>query len=91
MLSDDKARSEHEARLRLDRQCQEMADGRRTLEELKFLIAEKSKINCNLIDELTRAKRSLDEKCLLAHRLKEESVLKGDQVQDDRQRLGVVQ
>lgn len=38
MLSDDKARSEQEARLRLDRGCDEIADARRTLEELKFLI-----------------------------------------------------
>jgi hypothetical protein len=44
MLNDDKARGEHEARLRLDRGCDEIADSRRTLEELKFLIAEKSKI-----------------------------------------------
>ena len=43
MLSDDKARSEHENRLRLDRASDEIADARRQLEELKFLLQEKSK------------------------------------------------
>ena len=57
MLSDDKARGEHEARLRLDRACDEITDARRTLEELKFLCAEKTKLGCGLADELQRAKR----------------------------------
>lgn len=78
MLADDKARGEHEARLRLDRGCDEMADARRTLEELKFLIAEKTKLGCGLIDELTRAKRSLDEKCYEAAKLKEVGIATGN-------------
>ncbi len=77
MLNDDKARSEHEARLRLDRGCDEIADARRTLEELKFLIAEKSKIQSSLNDEVNRAKRTFDEKSILTHRLKDESAMKG--------------
>jgi hypothetical protein len=63
MLSDDKARGEHEARVRLDRGCDEIAETRRTLEELKFVIGEKTKLGCGLNDELNRAKRTLDEKC----------------------------
>ncbi len=43
MLSDDKARSEHENRLRLDRAVDEIQNARRQLEELKYLLAEKSK------------------------------------------------
>jgi len=78
MLSDDKARGEHEARLRLDRGCDEIADARRTLEELKFLIAEKTKVGCNLMDELTRAKRILDEKAYESARIKEEAHAKAD-------------
>ena len=90
MLSDDKARGEHEARLRLDRGCDEIADARRTLEELKFLIAEKTKLGCGLVDELTRAKRALDEKCYEAAKLKEEALAKGNMVADDHARLGAL-
>lgn len=90
MLSDDKARGEHEARLRLDRGCDEIADARRTLEELKFLIAEKTKLGCGLVDELTRAKRALDEKCYESSKLKEEALAKGNQVADDHTRLGAI-
>jgi hypothetical protein len=78
MLNDDKARGEHEARLRLDRGCDEIADSRRTLEELKFLIAEKSKIQNSLNDEVNRAKRTFDEKSILSHRLKDESAVKAN-------------
>ena len=78
LLSDDKARSEHEARVRLDRGCDEISDARRTLEELKFMIADKTKIQCGLSDELARSKRTLDEKCYEVHRLKEELAVKGD-------------
>jgi len=90
MLSDDKARGEHEARLRLDRGCDEIADARRALEELKFLIAEKTKIGCNLMDELQRAKRCLDEKSYEAARLKEEVVAKTDLVAHDHAALNAV-
>jgi chromosome segregation ATPase len=43
MLSDDKARSEHENRLRLDRAVDEIQEARRQLEELKYTLSEKSK------------------------------------------------
>lgn len=91
MLSDDKARGEHEARLRLDRGCDEISDSRRTLEELKFLIAEKTKIGCNLIDEHQRCKRALDEKAYEAARLKEEVCCKNEQVRHDHESLNAVQ
>ena len=41
MLSDDKARSEHESRDRLNRNADEIADARRQLEDLKFLLSDK--------------------------------------------------
>lgn len=41
MLSDDKARGEHENRNRLDRSCADIADGRKQLDDLKFLLCEK--------------------------------------------------
>lgn len=91
MLSDDKARGEHEARVRLDRGCDEIGEARRTLEELKFVIADKTKLGCGLIDELNRARRVLDEKCIESSRLKEESIAKGDLVADDHSRLTVLQ
>ena len=87
MLSDDKARSEHENRLRLDRASDEIADSRRQLEELKFLLQEKSKQNVDLNDEMARSKRLLDEKFFDSGRLRDEAVAKGDQVADLRQQL----
>lgn len=78
MLSDDKARSEHENRLRLDRAVDEITESRRQLEELKYLLAEKSKQNCDLTDEMNRSKRVLDEKYFEAGRLRDESIVKGD-------------
>lgn len=41
MLSDDKARSEHENRERLNRNADEIQDARRQLEDLKFLLSDK--------------------------------------------------
>ncbi len=90
MLADDKARSEHEARLRLDKGCDDVNEARRALDELKFLVGEKTKLGCTLMDELGRAKRCLDEKCCQVHRLKDESAAKGDQVSDDRSRLAIL-
>jgi hypothetical protein len=78
MLSDDKGRTEHENRLRLDRAVDEIQDARRQLEELKYLLSEKSKQNCDLVDEMNRSKRILDEKLFEANRLREESCVKGD-------------
>ena len=91
MLSDDKARGEHEARARLEKGCHEIGEAKRTLEELKFVLAEKTKLNCGLIDELNRAKRCLDEKCVESSRIKEESHAKGDQVSEEHHRLSVLQ
>lgn len=91
MLSDDKARSEHENRLRLDRASDEIADARRQLEELKFLLQEKSKQNGDLGDEMNRSKRLLDEKYFESSRLRDEAVAKGDQVSDLRQQLANIE
>lgn len=41
MLADDKARSEHENRARLDRGSDEINDARKQLDDLKFLFGEK--------------------------------------------------
>lgn len=84
MLSDDKARSEHDHRLKLDRAVDDIQNARRQLEELKYHLSEKTKQNCDLIDEISRCKRVLDEKYFEASRLREESVAKGDQVADLR-------
>lgn len=84
MLSDDRERSECENRSRLDRGMDEIADNRRTLEDLKHLLQEKSKHNLDLTDELQRSKRLLDEKYFEAGRLRDENVSKGDQCADLR-------
>ena len=41
MLQDDKARSDHENRERLNRNTDEISDARRQLEDLKFLLSDK--------------------------------------------------
>lgn len=41
MLQDDKARSDHDNRERLNRNADEISDARRQLEDLKFLLSDK--------------------------------------------------
>lgn len=48
------------------------------------MLAEKSKQNCDLTDEMNRSKRVLDEKYFESNRLRDESIVKGDQVADLR-------
>lgn len=48
------------------------------------MLTEKSKQNCDLTDEINRSKRVLDEKYFEASRLRDESIVKGDQVADLR-------
>lgn len=42
------------------------------------MLAEKSKQNCDLTDEMNRSKRVLDEKYFESNRLRDESIVKGD-------------
>jgi hypothetical protein len=77
MLSDDKGRNEHDSRLAIDRQCGEVCDQRRQLEELKFLLEEKSKIGGGISDELNRSKQLLCDKTLDAQRSRDEGVARG--------------
>jgi chromosome segregation ATPase len=77
LLSDDKGRSEHDSRLNIDRQCGDVCDQRRQLEELKFLVAEKSKLGYGIADELNRSKQLLGEKTLDAQRLRDEGAARG--------------
>jgi hypothetical protein len=55
------------------------------------LLTEKSKQNCDLTDEINRSKRVLDEKYFEAGRLRDESIVKGDQVADLRKQQGVTE
>lgn len=84
MLSDDKVRNEHDSRLTIDRQCGEVCDQRRKLEELKFLGQEKTKIGNELSDEVHRAKQLLCEKTIEAQKIRDEGTARG--VDCDRQR-----
>jgi len=84
MLQDDKARSDHENRERLNRNSDEISDARRQLEDLKFLLSDKTKANLDLNDELTRSKRLLDEKYFEAGKLRDEAVMKSDSNADQR-------
>lgn len=62
MLSDDKLRSEHDGRGRLDRSADEIADSRKQLEDLKYLLQEKTRECCDLNNESGRNRVQLDEK-----------------------------
>ena len=62
MLSDDKLRSEHDNRGRLDRTADEIGDNRKQLEDLKYLLQEKQRENHDLNNEAGRNRVILDEK-----------------------------
>lgn len=91
MLADDKARAEHEHRNRLNHSADEIAEARKQLEDLKFMLADKSRANVELTEEAARAKRLLDEKYFEAGRLRDESVAKGDLCADLRAQVGQVE
>ena len=73
-----------EGRARLDRGMDDIADARKQVEDLKYMLSEKSRQNMELQDELARSKRVLDEKIFEAGKLRDESNDKGDQVVDLR-------
>lgn len=91
MLSDDKARSEHENRARLDRASDEISDSRKQLEDLKYLLQEKCRENHDLNGEESRLKGTLDEKYHEAGRLREEANVKGAQVHDMREQQNALE
>jgi hypothetical protein len=78
LLSEEKVRSEMEGRQRLDRGMDEIAECRKQIEDLKYMLSEKSRQNMELQDELARSKRVLDEKFYEAGRNRDESNCKGD-------------
>ena len=84
LLSEEKVRSEMEGRARLDRGMDEIADCRKQVEDLKYMMSEKQRQNMELQDELQRSKRVLDEKFFESGKLRDESNAKGDQVVDVR-------
>lgn len=84
LLSEEKVRSEMEGRARLDRGMDEIADCRKQVEDLKYMLSDKSRQNMELQDELMRSKRVLDEKFFESGKLRDESNAKGDQVVDLR-------
>lgn len=87
LLNEEKVRNEMEGRARLDRDMDEVGASRREVEDLKFMLSEKSRQNLELQDELARNKRVLDEKFFQAGKSREESNMKGDQVVDTRSQV----
>lgn len=87
LLSEEKVRSEMEGRSRLDRGMDEIADCRKQVEDLKYMLSEKSRQNMEFQDELQRSKRVLDEKFFEAGKLRDDSNSKGDQVVDLRSQV----
>lgn len=87
LMSEEKVRSEMEGRARLDRDMDEIADCRKQVEDLKYMLSDKSRKNMELQDELGRSKRVLDEKFFESGKLRDESNVKGDQVVDLRAQI----
>jgi len=87
LMSEEKVRSEMEGRARLDRDMDEIADCRKQVEDLKYMLSDKSRQNMELQDELGRSKRVLDEKFFESGKLRDESNVKGDQVVDLRAQI----
>lgn len=87
LLSEEKVRTEMEGRSRLDRGMDEIADCRKQVEDLKYMLSEKNRQNMELQDELSRSKRVLDEKFFEAGKLRDESNGRGDQVVDLRSQV----
>lgn len=87
LMSEEKVRSEMEGRARLDRDMDEIADCRKQVEDLKYMLSDKSRQNMELQDELARSKRVLDEKFFESGKLRDESNVKGDQVVDLRAQI----
>jgi regulator of replication initiation timing len=87
LLMEEKVRSEMEGRARLDRGMDEIAESRKQIEDLKYMMSEKSRQNMELVDELSRSKRVLDEKFFEASKNRDESNLKGDQCVDLRSQV----
>lgn len=86
MVSDDKVRGDLENRARLDRDMDEIHDVRKQIDELKYLLSEKSKQNMDLQDEFVRSKRMLDERQYEAGKLSDECVRNTEQNMDLRDR-----
>ena len=84
LLSEEKVRAEMEGRSRLDRGMDEIAECRKQIEDLKYMLSEKSRQNMELQDEQGRSKRVLDEKFFEAGKNRDESNSKGDSVVDLR-------
>lgn len=81
-------RSDLEQRARINRDMDEVADLRKQIDDLKYLLAEKTKQGMDLQDELQRSKRVLDEKHYETLRLNDESGKRAEQNMDMRDRAG---
>lgn len=90
MLADDKARNECEARLNIDKQCQEVGDNKKQLDELRCLTDQKNRCNQAVCEDLTKCKNLLGDKCVQAHKLREEAHCKQLEVDQDRARLSAL-
>ena len=87
LLGEEKGRSEYDGRGRLDRGMDEIADCRKQVEDLKYMMSEKTRNNMELQDELARSKRVLDEKFFESGKLRDEGNAKGDNVVDLRSQV----
>eukprot|EP00347_Sterkiella_histriomuscorum_P001800 403370630 len=84
ILADDKVRSDIEQRARINRDMDETADLRKQIDDLKYLLSEKTKQSMDLQDELVRSKRVLEEKHYETLRLNEENSKRSEQNLDLR-------
>ncbi len=75
-------RHDMESRARLDRDMDEVADLRRQVDDIKYLLQEKQKQHYDMADELARSRRTLEEKHYETARLNDEAAKKTDHVMD---------
>ena len=82
VLTEDKARNAHEARIHLDSQARDIHDSRIYLDGLNHSLADANKLNKALIDELGRGKHLLNDKSMESNRLKNESAQRTKEAHD---------
>ena len=74
----------------LDHQAAEISDNNVTVNDLRHHVDEKARTGACLADELAKCKAVLGEKCLEAHKAREDSAVKGHELEQNRACLAAV-
>ena len=90
MLGDDKARHGVDATNVVNQQCGEITGNQHALNELRHCIVDKENANAALSADLNNARHVLGDKCLGAHKTREESEMKTVEVEQNRATLAAL-